>query len=59
MEYASGDERVHGIRAHTLPERNASTSVLAKTGFEFMGAVVYPEDGVVWRWERDADERFR
>jgi RimJ/RimL family protein N-acetyltransferase len=59
VEFASGDDRVRRIRAHTLPERNASTSVLTKAGFELLGAVEDPEDGLVWRWERDPDERFR
>lgn len=59
VEYASKDERVRRIRAHTLPERNASTSVLTKNGFELLGEVVDPEDGRVWRWERDVDQRFR
>jgi [ribosomal protein S5]-alanine N-acetyltransferase len=59
MEFASGDARVRRIRAHTLPERNASTAVLTKAGFEFLGAVDDPEDGLVWRWEREPDERSR
>ncbi len=59
VEFASDDDRVSRIRAHTLPERNASTSVLTKAGFELRGAVVDPEDGPVWRWERDPDERYR
>jgi RimJ/RimL family protein N-acetyltransferase len=59
VEFASGDDRVRRIRAHTLPERNASTSVLTKAGFELLGAVEDPEDGLVWRWERDPGERFR
>jgi RimJ/RimL family protein N-acetyltransferase len=59
VEFASKDDRVRRIRAHTLPERNASTSVLTKSGFELLGAVEDPEDGLVWRWERDPDERFR
>ncbi len=59
VEFASADERVRRICAHTLPERNASTFVLTKAGFELRGAVVDPEDGPVWRWERDPDERFR
>jgi RimJ/RimL family protein N-acetyltransferase len=58
VEYASGDARVGRIRAHTLPANGASTSVLAKAGFELLGSVEDPEDGVVWRWERDPDERF-
>jgi [ribosomal protein S5]-alanine N-acetyltransferase len=59
VEFASSDDRVRRICAHTLPESNASTSVLTKAGFELRGAVVDPEDGPVWRWERDPDERFR
>jgi RimJ/RimL family protein N-acetyltransferase len=59
VAFASGDSRVRRIRAHTMPERNASTSVLTKTGFERLGEVEDPEDGLVWRWERDPDERYR
>jgi RimJ/RimL family protein N-acetyltransferase len=39
------------IRAHTMPEQNASTRVLEKCGFRWLGEVVDPEDGAVWRWE--------
>lgn len=42
---------VSRIRAHTLPERNASTRVLEKIGMSFIGSVEDPEDGLVWRWE--------
>jgi RimJ/RimL family protein N-acetyltransferase len=52
MAWASADDRVRVLRAHTLAERNASTSVLGKCGFAFVGEVTDPEDGVVWRWER-------
>jgi len=41
------------IRAHTLPENNASGRVLAKNGFHQLGEVIDPEDGLVWRWERE------
>ncbi|MEM7386687.1 MAG: GNAT family N-acetyltransferase, partial [Verrucomicrobiota bacterium] len=40
------------VRAHTLPEPNASTRVLTKAGFRNVGEVIDPEDGPVWRWER-------
>ena len=40
------------LRAHTLPERNASCRVLEKTGFVCIGPVIDPDDGPVWRWER-------
>ena len=40
------------VRAHTLPEVNASGRVLTKAGFARVGEVIDPEDGLVWRWER-------
>ena len=42
------------VRAHTLPEVNASGRVLTKVGFTRVGEVIDPEDGLVWRWERPA-----
>ena len=50
--FASGDPRVRVLRAHTLPEANASTRVLTKLGFARTGEVVDPDDGPIWRWER-------
>ena len=50
--FAFGDDRVRLVRAHTLPEANASTRVLTKCGFRRTGEVVDPEDGLVWRWEK-------
>jgi len=41
---------VQRVRAHTLPERNASVRVLEKLGFQWDGDVQDPEDGPVWRW---------
>jgi RimJ/RimL family protein N-acetyltransferase len=52
LDYAFGSGHVRLARAHTLPEPNASTHVLKKCGFAFIGPVVDPEDGPVWRWER-------
>ena len=55
--FATG--RVTIVRAHTLPEPNASTHVLRKCGFQNIGEVIDPDDpgnGLVWRWEiRTAD----
>jgi [ribosomal protein S5]-alanine N-acetyltransferase len=42
---------VRVVRAHTLPEANASSRVLSKLGFLFVGDVDDPQDGGVWRWE--------
>jgi [ribosomal protein S5]-alanine N-acetyltransferase len=52
-EYAFSSGKVRVVRAHTLPEPNASTRVLTKCGFRRIGDVIDPEDGLVWRWERD------
>ncbi len=50
--FAFGSGRVRLVRAHTLPTSNASTRVLANCGFNRVGEIVDPEDGLVWRWER-------
>ena len=44
---------LEGVRAHTLPEENASTRVLVANGLVRTGDIVDPEDGPVWRWERE------
>lgn len=49
-----GRARTAGLRmvcAHTLPEPSASTTVLERCGFTFVGAVTDPDDETVWRWE--------
>jgi ribosomal-protein-alanine N-acetyltransferase len=38
------------ITAQTLPEKNASTAILEKSGFELFGELEHPDDGVVWEW---------
>ena len=53
VERVSDGFGVRRLRAHTLPERNASTRILEKVGFRWLGEVIDPEDGPVWRWERD------
>jgi len=47
---ASGD--VSLVRAHTLPESGASQRVLTKCGFQKVGEVIDPDDGLVWRFEK-------
>ena len=54
VDFARNEGRASLFRAHTMPERNASTRVLEKCGFSHIGTVVDPEDGEVWRWERGA-----
>lgn len=39
------------VIAQTLPEENASTSILKKLGFVMTGTVDHPDDGLVWEWE--------
>jgi [ribosomal protein S5]-alanine N-acetyltransferase len=50
--FALADGRVRRVRAHTMPDGGASARVLVKCGFEQVGEVVDPEDGLVRRWER-------
>jgi [ribosomal protein S5]-alanine N-acetyltransferase len=45
--------KVSLLIAHTLPQPNASTSVLTAVGFTRKGEVTDSEDGLVWRWEKD------
>jgi len=40
------------VRAHTRPANVASERVLLGCGFERVGQVIDPEDGLVSRWER-------
>ena len=51
IAHAMASGRVRTIRAHTLPQNNASTRVLTKCGFTHVGEVTHPEDGIVWCWE--------
>jgi RimJ/RimL family protein N-acetyltransferase len=55
VAFASASGLVQTVRAHTLPEPNASTRVLTKCGFRCVGEVIDPEDGRVWRWERSGE----
>ncbi len=52
VSYAFSNSKVRVVRAHTLPEANASTGVLTKCGFKQVGEVMDPDDGLVWRWEK-------
>jgi ribosomal-protein-alanine N-acetyltransferase len=51
VEYAVSSGEVRKVIAHTLPEKNASGRVLTKCGFQCLGTVLDPEDGLVWRWD--------
>lgn len=52
VSYAFSNSKVRTVRAHTITEANASTRVLTKCGFERIGEVNDPDDGPVWRWEK-------
>ena len=52
-EHALSQDGVTIVRAHTLPEQNASTRILEKCEFEKIGEVTDPDDGQVWRWEKE------
>jgi len=40
------------VFAQTLPNENASTTILKRLGFELLGTVEHPEDGPVWEWQQ-------
>ena len=52
VAFAFAHADVSVVRAHTLPDADASQRVLAKCGFEHVGEVDDPEDGPVCRFER-------
>ena len=45
VELAEGTAGIRRVRAHTLPEGNASTRILEKLGFERIGETTDPEAG--------------
>jgi ribosomal-protein-alanine N-acetyltransferase len=49
--FATGGE-VRIARAHTMERANASARVLTKCGLRLVGQINDPEDGLVWRWEK-------
>ena len=51
IERAMASGKVRTLFAHTLPEKNASTRILEKCGFQLGGEVMSQEDGLIWRWE--------
>ena len=51
VAFAFGIDQVVVVRAHTLPASDASKRVLAKCGFQYVGELIDPEDGLVWRFE--------
>lgn len=55
VAYAFESDEVRSVVAHTQPEPNASTRVLTKCGFRYVGEVIDPGDGLVWRWELVGD----
>ena len=43
------------VAAQTLPEENASTSILRKLNFRRVDIIEHPEDGMVWEWHLGDD----
>jgi [ribosomal protein S5]-alanine N-acetyltransferase len=53
VDFATRDVRVKTLRAHTLAQKNASTRVLEKCGFQKISDTVDPENNTpIWRWAR-------
>ena len=50
VEVARREEPDIRIFAFTLPEKNASTRILQKLGFQFAGETQDEDEREVWRW---------
>lgn len=57
MKIAQATDKGLTMIAQTLPEENASTSILKKLGFSMIGTVEHPDNGLVWEWELQPDEQ--
>lgn len=57
VEIAVASGKVEQLLARTLPARSGSTRVLTKAGFEFVGPVEDPDEGLRWRWRRSVRRR--
>ncbi len=55
-EFAFASGQVRLVRAHTKSDHGASARILTKCGFRLVGEVMDPEDGLVFRWERNVAE---
>ena len=53
VPFAFSTAGVRVVRAHTLPQVNASTRILTKCGFTRVADFLDPVDGLVWRWEKE------
>ena len=56
ISIAQSSPLVRRAIAHTLPERNPSTSVLQSVRMSFVDEVEDPDDGPVWRWELESGD---
>lgn len=56
ISVAHSSPLVHHVIAHTLPERNPSTSVLRSVGMRFVGEAWDPDEGPVWRWQLESGD---
>lgn len=50
IDFALQHVEVKKIIAHTLAHENPSVSVLKKLGFQFVEALIDPDDGDIWKW---------
>ncbi|MCA9392840.1 MAG: GNAT family N-acetyltransferase [Candidatus Omnitrophica bacterium] len=50
IQLANSSDANITITARTLCEKNASTRILEKSGFQLIGEVNDEEDGIVWEW---------
>jgi [ribosomal protein S5]-alanine N-acetyltransferase len=52
IDFAQQNATLTAIDAHTIAPENASTAVLKKLKFEFIGPVPDPKEGTIYHWQR-------
>jgi RimJ/RimL family protein N-acetyltransferase len=57
IRIATESDPIVSLVAHTLREENASNHILKKLGFVFAGALEHPEDGKIWEWRYEPQEK--
>ena len=55
IEIAQRTDRTVSLTAKTLPQENASTTILRRNGFEFAGETTDDDIGLAWAWLRRSD----
>jgi RimJ/RimL family protein N-acetyltransferase len=51
IQKAFANKQVKTVRAHTIPQENASCAILRKCGMKKVEELKDEDDGLIWKWE--------